>query len=208
MQKYVVFSFFILLSCGLSAQTFVFKDSADVAAFTKWVKTLESSGKGKNVSNALEESVRKTAEDKQLLNAASSNKKYADLQGEALEAQLKEDAGELHYALFVASNEYKAKADKYKKNNSANNPSAARNVLEFSKISKEYWDDMDYVSSFLKDIQKNGAGSYDVTYLRSAGGLINAMTFALNNKHGEFYKKLKGQFVLLTENAVVDLAEK
>lgn len=208
MPKYVVFSLFVLLSCGLSAQTFSFKDSADVAAFAKWVKVLENSGKGKNISDSLEENFRKNAEDYQILNAAGSNKKYADLQGKALEAQLKEDAEELHYVLFVASNEYKAKADKYNKVNSADNPSAARNALEFSKISKEYWEDMDYVSSFLKEIQDNGADSYDVTYLRRAGGLINAMTFALNKKSGEFYKKLKKQFVLLTENAVVDFAEK
>lgn len=102
MPKYVVFSLFVLLSCGLSAQTFSFKDSADVAAFAKWVKVLESSGKGKTVSNSIEESARKTAEDKQLLNAAGLSKKYADLQGKALEAQLKEDAEELHYVLFVA----------------------------------------------------------------------------------------------------------
>lgn len=208
MPKYVVFSLFVLLSCGLSAQTFSFKDSADVAAFAKWVKVLENSGKGKNISDSLEENFRKNAEDYQILNAAGLSKKYADLQGKALEAQLKEDAEELHYVLFVASNEYKAKADKYNKVNPADNPSAARNALEFSKISKEYWEDMDYVSSFLKEIQDNGADSYDVTYLRRAGGLINAMTFALNKKSGEFYKKLKKQFVLLTENAVVDFAEK
>ena len=208
MPKYVVFSLFVLLSCGLSAQTFSFKDSADVAAFAKWVKVLENSGKGKTVSNSIEESARKTAEDKQLLNAAGLSKKYADLQGKALEDQLKEDAEELHYVLFVASNEYKAKADKYNKAGSADNPSAARNAMEFSKISKEYWEDMDYVSSFLKEIQANGADSYDVTYLRRAGGLINAMTFALNKKSDKFYKKLKGQFVLLTKSAAVDFAEK
>lgn len=208
MPKYVVFSLFVLLSCGLSAQTFSFKDSADVAAFAKWVKVLENSGKGKNISDSLEENFRKNAEDYQILNAAGLSKKYADLQGKALEAQLKEDAEELHYVLFVASNEYKAKADKYNKESSADNPSAARNALEFSKISKEYWEDMDYVSSFLKEIQDNGADSYDVTYLRRAGGLINAMTFALNKKSDKFYKKLKGQFVLLTENAAVDFAEK
>ncbi len=208
MPKYFVFSFFLLLSCGLSAQTFSFKDSADVAAFAKWVKVLENSGKGKSISNSLEENFRKNAEDKQLLNAAGSSKKYADLQGEALEAQLKEDAEDLHYTLFVASNEYKAKADKYNKAGSANNPSAARNAFEFAKISKEYWEDMNYVSSFLKEVQDNGADSYDVTYLRRAGELINAMTFALNKKSDKFYKKLKGEFVLLTENAAVYFAEK
>ena len=208
MPKYFVFSFFLLLSCGLSAQTFSFKDSADVAAFAKWVKVLENSGKGKNISNSLEENFRKNAEDKQLLNAAGSSKKYADLQGEALEAQLKEDAEDLHYTLFVASNEYKAKADKYNKAGSADNPSADRNAFEFAKISKEYWEDMNYVSSFLKEVQDNGAGSYDVTYLRRAGELINAMTFALNKKSDKFYKKLKGEFVLLTENAAVCFAEK
>ncbi len=208
MPKYFVFSFFLLLSCGLSAQTFSFKDSADVAAFAKWVKVLENSGKGKNISNSLEENFRKNAEDKQLLNAAGSSEKYTDLQGEALEAQLKEDAEDLHYTLFVASNEYKAKADKYNKVGSANNPSAARNAMEFSKISKEYWEDMNYVASFLKEVQDNGADSYDVTYLRRAGELINAMTFALNKKSDKFYKKLKGEFVLLMENAAVYFAEK
>lgn len=208
MRKCVVFSFFVLLSCGLSAQTFSFKDSADVAAFTKWVKVLESSGKGGEVSNSIEGFVRKTAEDKQVLDAAEANKKYADLQGKALEDQLKEDAEELHYVLFLSSNEYKAKADKYNKGNSASNPSAAMNALEFSKISKEYYEDMNYVSSFLNEIQKNGADSYDSAYLRRAGGLINAMTFALNKKSDALYKKLNRQFVLLMENAAVDLAEK
>lgn len=58
------------------------------------------------------------------------------------------------------------------------------------------------------DVAANWVDSYDVTYLRRAGGLINAMTFALNKKSDKFYKKLKGEFVLLTENAAVDFAEK
>lgn len=206
MSKYIVFSLFILLSCGLSAQTFSFKDSADVADFAKWTQQLKSFGKDGKITNALEESARSNSEENALLKAVKANKKYADLQGEALKVQLAKDLNELDYALFVASNEYKARADKYNKDKS--NPSSARNAYRFSQLAKEYWADMDYFKSFFKEIQTKGVDSYDVATLRMAGGLLDVMVFSLNKKSDKLYKESKAEFASLTKNAGINCTEK